>query len=172
VGTLVLLQAVLDTVSVPVLAAGGLSGASGLAAALAAGAAGGWIGTAFLACTEAEAVPSARERLFAASETDTAYGRVFDIGQRLDWPPEYGGRALRNPFFDRWVDRYEALAADEDAAEELRLARQQGDLDVIPIYAGQGVGRLRAERSAAEVVAELAGAAALLHRAAAAFPEA
>src|SRR5699024_6204281 len=49
VATLPLLQAVLDAVDRPVLAAGGISTGRGLAAVLAAGAAGAWVGTAFLA---------------------------------------------------------------------------------------------------------------------------
>ena len=166
VGTLPLLQAVLDAVQVPVLAAGGIGTARGLAAVLAAGAAGAWVGTAFLVCTEAATSASARERLLAAADTDTAYGRVFDVGQRLAWPPEYGGRALRNAFFDRWVGREVELAGDDLAAAGLRAAREHGDLDVACVYAGQGVGLLRAERAAADVVADLAGAAALLDRAA------
>src|SRR5206468_6525065 len=69
------------------------------AAVLAAGAAGGWVGTAFLTCAEADTSAVARQRLLAADDTSTAYGRVFDVGQRLAWPPEYGGRALRNAVF-------------------------------------------------------------------------
>ncbi len=166
VATLPLLQAVLDAVRLPVLAAGGIGTARGLAAVLAAGAAGAWVGTAFLACTEAATSAAARERLLAAHSTDTAYGRVFDVGQRLDWPPEYGGRALRNAFFDRWVGREDALAVDDAAAAELSAARQRGDLDVTAVYAGQGVGLLRGERTAADVVHELAGAEELLRTAA------
>jgi nitronate monooxygenase len=165
VATLPLLQDVLDAVQVPVLAAGGIGTARGLAAVLAAGAAGAWVGTAFLACTEAATSVGARERLLSAGDTDTAYGRVFDVGQRLAWPPEYGGRALRNRFFDRWVGREDELAGDEAAAAELLAARKQGDFDVACVYAGQGVSLLRRERAAAEVVAEFAGAAALLDRA-------
>src|SRR4051812_6043276 len=52
VATLPLLQAVLEVTELPVLAAGGIATARGLAAVLAAGAAGGWIGTAFLATDE------------------------------------------------------------------------------------------------------------------------
>lgn len=166
VATLPLLQTVLDAVQVPVLAAGGIGTARGLAAVLAAGAAGGWVGTAFLICTEAATSPGARERLLSADETDTAYGRVFDVAQRLAWPPEYGGRALRNAFFDRWVGREEQLATDDGAAAELSAARRDGDLDVACVYAGQGVALLRAERAAADVLAELAGAEHLLDRAA------
>ena len=166
VATLPLLQAVLDAVQVPVLAAGGIGSARGLAAVLAAGSAGAWVGTAFLACTEAATSAGARELLLAAADTDTAYGRVFDVGQRLAWPPEYGGRVLRNAFFDRWVGREDELAGDDVAAAELMAARKDGDFDVACVYAGQGVALLRAELAAADVLAELAGAGGLLDRAA------
>lgn len=166
VGTLPLLQLVLDAVGVPVVAAGGVSTARGLAAVLAAGAAGAWVGTAFLACPEADLPPPARRRVLAAAETDTGYGRVFDVAGRLGWPAAYGGRALRNPFFDRWNGRERELAGDDGAAGELTAARRSGDFDVAPIYAGQAVGQVDRERAAAEVIAEFAGAAALLRRAA------
>lgn len=168
VGTLPLLQSVLDVVERPVLAAGGIGTARGLAAVLAAGAAGAWVGTALLACTEAATTAAARRRLLAAGDTDTAYGRVFDVGQRLAWPPEYGGRALRNAFFERWAGAEDELAADDAAAAALLAARAAGDLDIACVYAGQGVQLLRDERSAADVVVELAGAAELLARAGAA----
>jgi nitronate monooxygenase len=166
VATLPLLQAVLDAVQVPVLAAGGIGTARGVAAVLAAGAAGAWVGTAFLACTEAATSAAAPQLLLAAADTDTAYGRLIDVGKRLAWPPEYGGRALRNAFFDRWVGREDELAGDDVAAAELRAARASGDLDVACVYAGQGVALLRAEKTAADVVGELAGAEDLLARAA------
>jgi nitronate monooxygenase len=164
VGTLPLLQAVLDRVEVPVVAAGGIGTAPGLAAVLAAGAAGAWVGTAFLTATEAGTSPAARERLLAADETGTAYGRVFDVAQRLAWPPEYGGRALRNSYFDRWSDRLEELATDDAAADELTRAQREQDYRTAYVYAGQGAGLLTAERSAADVLADLAGAEALLRR--------
>jgi nitronate monooxygenase len=165
VGTLPLLQSVLEQVDVPVLAAGGIANARGLAAVLAAGAAGAWVGTAFLGCREAGNSPRARQRLFAATDQGTAYGRVFDVAQRLGWPEEYGGRALRNAFFDRWAGRLEELASDEAAAQELAEARAAEDYDTAYLYAGQGVGLLREERLAADVLRELAGAEELLRRA-------
>jgi nitronate monooxygenase len=170
VATLLLLQAVLDQVSVPVLAAGGIATPRGLAAVLAAGAAGAWVGTPFLACPEATVTPAARDLLLAARETDTSYGRVFDIGLRQAWPPEYGGRALRNQFFERWVGRERELAEDEGAQAELIAAVERQDFEEAVIYAGQAVGLLRAARPAAEVVADFARAADLL-RHAASIPE-
>jgi len=165
VATLPLLQTVLDHVSVPVLAAGGIATARGLAAVLAAGAAGAWVGTAFLACPEATVVPAAVDRIVSASETDTSYGRVFDVGLRQAWPPEYGGRALRNGFFERWEGREPELASDDQAHAELLAALDRHDFDTACIYAGQSVALVQRPRPAAEVVADLATAADLLHRA-------
>ncbi|WP_336208868.1 NAD(P)H-dependent flavin oxidoreductase [Nonomuraea sp. LPB2021202275-12-8] len=164
VATLPLLQSVLAAVRVPVLAAGGVATARGLAAVLAAGAEGAWSGTAFMGCAEATVSEAAAARLLAAGETETAYGRVFDIAQRLDWPPEYGGRALRNAFFDRWAGREEELAADDAAGASLEEARRAGDFDTAYIYAGEAVGLVRERRTAADVVAEFATADKLLRR--------
>jgi nitronate monooxygenase len=162
VGTLPLLQQVLDRVRVPVLAAGGISGPRGLAAVLAAGAAGAWVGTAFLASPESMTADAGRERLLAASATSTVYGRVFDVGQRTPWPEQFGGRALRNAYFDRWVGHESELAVDEEAHRAVLEARRVLDPEIAPVYAGQGVGALTDVRPAAEVVAHLARADDLL----------
>jgi nitronate monooxygenase len=155
VSTFPLLQAVLDRVDLPVVAAGGIVTGRGLAAALAAGAAGVWVGTAFLACPEAANTAQARAAVCAAGHDATVYTRVFDIAQRIPWPAPYGGRALANRFTQRWHGHESALAADADAAAELARAKSAGDYDVAYIYAGQGVGSVTAERSAADVVASM-----------------
>ncbi len=155
--TLPLLDAVLERVghAVPVLAAGGVGTARGVAAVLAAGAAGAWVGTAFLACPEATNTPAARARVCAAGGADTVFTRVFDIAQGIPWPAPYAGRALRNDFTDTWHGREDELAADPDAHRRLADAKTAGDFDVAYIYAGQGVGSVTEERPAAEVVAAL-----------------
>lgn len=159
VATLPLLEAVLDIVGdLPVLAAGGISGPRGLSAVLAAGAAGAWVGTAFMACTEAMTAAPVRSRLIEADQTSTVYGIVFDRASRAGWPDEFGGRALRNSFFDRWVGREDELSASDEAHEEFRAAMQNADPEVVSVYAGQGVGALRSEQSAAEVIASFAKA--------------
>lgn len=166
VATLPLLQAVLDETDLPVLAAGGIGTARGLAAVLAAGADGGWVGTALLGCSEAGNSAQARQRLLAATEAGTGYGRVFDVALGLAWPEEYGGRGLRNAYFDRWQHRLAELADDPEARDELRRAQAEGDYDTAYLYAGEGVGLLAEERPVAAVLAELAGAEHLLRRAA------
>jgi nitronate monooxygenase len=165
VATLPLLQAVLTTVDLPVLAAGGIGTGRGLAAVLAAGAVGAWAGTAFLTCIEGQTPAPARDRLSAATDTDTVYGRVFDLGARAGWPAEFGERALRNSFFDQWVGREAELATDPQAADQFALAAPAGDYDVACLDAGQGVALLRAQASAATVLAEFARADEFLERA-------
>lgn len=164
VATLPLLQSVLDVVSVPVLAAGGIVTSRGLAAVLAAGAAGAWVGSAFVMCVEGTTTPEARQRLAAATDTDTAYGRVFDIGKRAGWPREWGDRALRNGFFDTWDGREDELAQDDAARDAYAAGAAAQDFAVAALQVGQGVASLTGERTAAEVVAELARAEELLAR--------
>ena len=77
VGVLALVPQVVDAVSVPVLAAGGIMDGRGIAAALALGAGGASLGTAFLTASEA-ATPPALRRLLARTPADgTRVSRVF-----------------------------------------------------------------------------------------------
>jgi NAD(P)H-dependent flavin oxidoreductase YrpB (nitropropane dioxygenase family) len=179
VATMALVPAVVDAVSpVPVIAAGGISDGRGLAAALALGASGAWIGTRFLASTELDIHERYRERLLKACETDTVYlQNLFDVG----WP-NAPHRALRNRIVTEWeaagrpesgnrpgegdivaisesrgqIPRYSALAALGDA---------KGDIDALVMYAGQGVSLVRKLQPAGEIVGEIyAEARAILGR--------
>jgi nitronate monooxygenase len=156
VATLPLLQAILDLTDLPVLAGGGISGPRGLAAVLAAGAAGGWIGTAFLTCQEALTAQPVRERILEADETDTVYGTVFDAASRAGWPDEFGGRALRNAYFDSWEGREQELKSDDAGHAEYVDGTRAVDPARASVYAGQGVGALTGQPTAAEVLAGFA----------------
>ena len=155
VGTFPLLQAVLDTVQTPVLAAGGIASPRGVAAALAAGAAGVWIGTALLASPECENTEVARTRIVQARETDTVLTRAFDVAQGLAWPPQFPGRALRNRFTDEWHERVDALPQANEARQQLAQAIASKDYDLAYIYAGQGVGLINRQQPAGEVIRNL-----------------
>src|SRR5437763_3835561 len=152
VSTLPLLQAVLDAVQVPVLAAGGIASPRGVAAALAAGAEGVWVGTALLASPECENTENARARIVQARETDTILTRAFDVAQGLAWPPQYPGRALRNLFTDRWHSHIDALPQANEARQELAEAIASKNYDLAHIYAGEGVGLVTRQQSAGEVI--------------------
>src|SRR3954469_14258238 len=150
VATLPLLQAVLDETDLPVLAAGGIATARGLAAVLAAGAAGGGVGTAFLATHESAYKDGHKDAVVAAGLDASLHSTVFDIGRGSPWPPEFGGRALRNAYSDTWHGR----------EAELRAAPVPTDEPIV--WAGQVAGLVKEKRPAAEVVAELADAERLL----------
>jgi nitronate monooxygenase len=163
VGTLPLLEGVLDAVSVPVLAAGGISSSRGVAAVLAAGAAGAWLGTAFAACPESLAADAARRSLLRSSDTDTVVTSVFDVALGYPWPTRYPERVLRNDFWRRWSTREESLVTTPEARDELVAAKADGDFTIAHVDAGQGVGLLTEILPASDVVERLcAGAVDLL----------
>lgn len=77
VGTLSLLPAVIDTVDVPVVAAGGIGDGRGIAAALAMGAVGVWMGTRFVASQEAYAHQHYKQRIVEIDDEGTTVTRCF-----------------------------------------------------------------------------------------------
>jgi len=92
IGTLALVPQVVDAVKpTPVLAAGGIGDGRGLVAALALGAVGVWVGTAFLFAEEANVIEVHRKALTAANEEDTRISRVWS-GKTL--------RQMKNPIQD------------------------------------------------------------------------
>jgi nitronate monooxygenase len=163
--TLPLLQEALTVTDRPVVAAGGIATGAGMAAVLAAGAAGVWIGTALLASPEALNSAAARARVQAAAGEDTVLTRAFDVAQGLAWPERWPGRALTNEFSRTWHGREEQLAGDLEACRRVVDARRADDLDQAPLYAGQAVGLVTSQRSATDVVRDLDAAAEKILRA-------
>jgi nitronate monooxygenase len=153
--TLPLLQEVLTLTDRPVVAAGGIATGRGMAAALVAGAAGVWIGTPLLACPEGLNSAAARARVRDASGEDTVLTRAFDVAQGLAWPERWPGRALVNEFSRAWHGREDDLRQNPAARERVIEARRTDDLDQGPVYAGESVGLVTAERSATDVVRDL-----------------
>jgi nitronate monooxygenase len=144
---------------VPVLAAGGIADGRGLAAALVLGAAGALIGTRFQATLEALVEPGITKAIIESGGEDTERGRVLDLARGSAWPSRYTGRALRNAFSDRWRDREDELAADEDARRDYRRAVRAGDMDAVPVWAGEGLDLITGVLPAADLVALLAAEA-------------
>ncbi|GAC1403411.1 MAG: nitronate monooxygenase [Candidatus Velthaea sp.] len=155
VATLPLLQIVLDRISTPVVAAGGIAHGRGVAAVIAAGAEGAWLGTVFTATTESMSSPEARRTIVAAREDQTVLTALFDRMQHLAWPARYPGRALTNDFTARWQGAPDEAAADPQAQAAFEQARKDRDFSIAHIYAGQAVGMVRGERAAGDVVREI-----------------
>jgi len=155
VGTLPLLQIVLELTDRPVLAAGGVVTGRGLAAVLAAGAAGAWIGTPFLLASESRTTHAAQALIASSDETQTIRTSVFDRVQHTGWTPEFAGRALRNSFVELWHEREDEMMRDAEAVARFEAAKALEDYSVAHVYAGQAVGLIEAVRPAAEIVREI-----------------
>jgi NAD(P)H-dependent flavin oxidoreductase YrpB (nitropropane dioxygenase family) len=158
-----LLSLVLDAVSIPVLAAGGIATARDLAAVLAAGAAGARVGTRLLAARESNAHPDYVARLLRAGPEDTVLTEAFSAM----WP-HAPHRVLRSA-----VDAAQKLATPiaghtpitgaSFPIEKLSVvppARDTtGHVEAMALYAGESVGAVNDVRPAAEILRDLVGGA-------------
>ena len=149
IGTLALVPQIVDAVPVPVIAAGGIMDARGVAAAMALGASGVQMGSAFLACPENSIPAPYKQALLAARDEHTL---VTDL---------YSGRparAIRTRYVEEMEVRGERPLPFPLQASVLRSLRdacvQGGRPDFISMWAGQGAGLARA-RPAGELVAQL-----------------
>ena len=153
-GLMALLPQVVDAVTVPVVATGGIADARGVRAAMALGASGVQVGTAYLLCDEADTSAVHRRALAGPEAAHTALTNVF-TGR-----PARGvlNRAMREmgPLADdapRFPLATSALAPLRAEAE----ARDSGDFS--PLWAGQAAGLARPKTAAALTRALAAGLA-------------
>ncbi|WP_067498751.1 nitronate monooxygenase family protein [Actinoplanes sp. TFC3] len=145
--------------SVPVLAAGGIADGRGVAAVLAAGAAGALIGTRFQASAEALVAPGVTAALVRAGAADTERSRILDFARGSAWPGRYSARTLAHPYLDRWRGRETELAADAQAQQDYRNDVARGVIPALPIWAGEGVDLITDVPPAQELVTRLAAQA-------------
>lgn len=168
VATMPLVPAVVDAVpDTPVVAAGGIGDGRGLAAALALGADGVWLGTRFVATAEANAHPRYKAAIAGAAETETRRSQLFDGG----WPGR-DHRTLANEAVQSWEDAGEPPAGErpdegetiaetpdgeqvEQYADLPPLPGMDGAVEKLPQYAGQSAGVTDSVDSAGGVVTEL-----------------
>jgi len=160
IGLLPLLDAVLDAVRVPVVAAGGIGTPRTMAAALAAGADAVRVGTRFVAAAESAAHPTYQEAIVRAQPEDTVLTEAYSA----NWP-NAPHRVLRS-----CIEAAQALPDGTvgqtvigDTA--LTLTRfmtpaptrwSTGKIEAMPHYAGQSVAAVQRIQPAAEIVRELA----------------
>ena len=149
-----LLRAIVELTARPVLAAGAIATAADVEHVLELGASGAWVGTAFAATTESLSTPGERRALFAAAGDDTTLTSSFDRAAGHAWPPDIPERVIANAFTNRWHQDGPGLDV-EAAAEELARGVADDDPQWRPVNAGLGVGRLRREQSAAQVLRDL-----------------
>ena len=150
IGTFALVPQVVDAVTVPVIAAGGIADARGIAAAFALGAAAAQVGTAYLYTPEARVAPLHREALRSAAASETALTNVFT------------GRPARG-IVNRIMREAGPLSDDAPAfplaggamAPLRAVTEKAGSADFMSLWAGQAA-RLSREMGAAELTRALA----------------
>ena len=143
---------------VPVVAAGGIASGRALAAVLAAGAEGAWVGTAFVATPENELPDAYKTRIVQHGGAESVYTEVMDIVHtRLRgspaWPAGIAARVHNNTFIRQWHGREDALRAHLDAIIPMyAAAMQRGDQEVVPVLFGRSADFVHAVRPAADVL--------------------
>lgn len=151
----------------PVAAAGGIGTGAGIAAALALGAEAAWMGTRFVASTEADLHDGYKDRVVAAGADDAVETRVFDIG----WP-DSPHRVLHNEVIAAWEragrppsgsrpGEGEVVGHHPDGTPSPRYhiasatTGFEGDWAATPMYAGTSAQLVRSVQPVAAIVTEL-----------------
>jgi nitronate monooxygenase len=168
----VLVPEVVDAVKpLPVIAAGGIVDGKGLAAALCLGAQAVSMGTRFVASDEAFIPRAFKERIVASTSADTVYSELFD----LDWP-DAPHRVIRNEVVRGWEAAGRPSTGQRPGegtfigrrtrAGEIRdipryapfmvTPEFDGDLELVPLWAGQSCSLIKDIKPAAQIVHDVA----------------
>jgi nitronate monooxygenase len=168
-----LLPAVVAAVDpVPVLASGGIGDGAGIARALRLGAQGVSMGTRFVASEEAYVHPAHKQRIVASTAADTVHSELYDA-----WWPDAPHRTLRNKSFQEW-EAAGCPPPGERPGEGTVIGTRplpsgqvqpwpryavgsippgfEGDLDSVPMFAGESCDVINDIQPAAAIVRQLA----------------
>lgn len=151
IGTMALVPQVVDAVRpTPVVAAGGIGDGRGIVAALALGAIGVWVGTAFLVADEANQPELQKQRILAATEEDTRVTRLYS-GKPM--------RNITNPLIEAWeASGLQALPMGLQGLliqDLIYSIRQAGRNELLMNAAGQIAGMITRTRPAREILQDM-----------------
>jgi enoyl-[acyl-carrier protein] reductase II len=148
--TMALIPQIVDSVDIPVIAAGGVADSRGVVAAFALGADAVQVGTRFLVAKECRAHANYKAKVIKAKDIET------DVTGRTTGHPV---RTLRNKLSRQFIkmEKEGATPAELEAmgAGSLRLAVIEGDVDKGSVMAGQIAGLVKEEQSCQEIIDEL-----------------
>jgi enoyl-[acyl-carrier protein] reductase II len=157
IGTLSLVPAVLDAVDVPVLAAGGIGDGRGIAAVLAMGAVGVWMGTRFVASEEAYGHEKYKQRITEIDDEGTIRTRCFS-GKPC--------RMIRNETTAAWEDvelqariqpfpKQFGVISEWLGEDPYTTGRFEGKVETGALAAGQSSGVIQEVQPVAEIMRRL-----------------
>ena len=157
VSTMVLIpevyKAIQEIKDVPILAAGGITTGSQMAAAMSMGASGAWCGSVWLTTSEAETNPVVKEKMLAASSRDTIRSKSR-TGKN--------SRQLKSPWTDAWETKgpdplpmpLQSLVSEPALSKIDKLSQggHEGAKELATYWVGQGVGLMNQSMSSGAVV--------------------
>lgn len=150
IATMALVPKVVDSVKIPVIAAGGIGDERGVAAAFMLGATGVQMGTRFIATKECQAHRNYKDRIIKAEDTDTVV-----TGLSASKPV----RALKNTMTNKYLELEKAGASFEELElltfESLKNASEKGDVVSGSVMAGQISGIINSELSCKELIEKI-----------------
>lgn len=144
IGTMSLIPQVVDSVSIPVIAAGGIMDARGVCASMVLGADGAQLGTAFVTCKESGAKPQHKKAILHTKETETVMTSSFSGKQ---------ARGIRNAFIER-MEGHEPLnyPLQNSLTKGIRTeAAKQNKPEYMSLWSGQSP-RLSRSESAVDLM--------------------
>jgi enoyl-[acyl-carrier protein] reductase II len=151
--TMALVPQLVDAVSVPVVAAGGIADGRGVAAALALGAEGVQVGTRFICAEECTVHPDVKARIIKARDRDTVV-TGYSTGHPVRVIKNKLTRMIEVLDRENRPEELEALGTGK-----LALAMRQGDLDMGSVMAGQSAALVCASEPAAAIIDDLVAGA-------------
>ncbi|MBU3177102.1 enoyl-[acyl-carrier-protein] reductase FabK [Clostridium estertheticum] len=148
--TMALVPQVVDAVSIPVIAAGGIGDGRGVAAVFMLGVQGVQVGTRFLVANECTIHENYKKKILGAKDIDSVVtGR----------PTGHPVRVLKNKLSRKFQKLEKENASIEDLEELgrgcLQRAVQEGDIEMGSILAGQIAGLVKKEQSCKEIIEEM-----------------
>lgn len=147
--TMVLTPQLVDAVSVPVVAAGGIADGRGVAAAFALGADGVQVGTRFMCAEECTIHPDVKRRIVKAKDRDTVV-TGYSTGHPVRVIKNKLSKMLEELDRDNRVEELEALGSGK-----LALAMREGDLDMGSVMAGQSAALVCSIEPAAAIIEDM-----------------
>lgn len=166
VNTMVLVPQIADSVSIPVIAAGGIADGRGMIAAFSLGADGVQVGTRFVCSVECNVHLNYKEKIIKANDRSTVV-----TGRPLGHPV----RALKNKLSKQFeeLEKKGVPSAELEAlgAGKLRLAVIDGDIDWGSLMAGQSAGMVKAIEPVSAIIEDIINGACLQAKKTAGFAE-
>ncbi|WP_245732222.1 enoyl-[acyl-carrier-protein] reductase FabK [Propionispora vibrioides] len=150
VSTMALIPQIVDAVSIPVIAAGGIGDARGVVAALALGAQGVQIGTRFVASVECTAHDNYKEAVIRAKERSTVL-----TGMTTGHPVRVIANKLTREYLELERNGASVEELERLGAGKLKAAVRDGDVERGSIMSGQIAGMVREVKPVAAIIEEI-----------------